>query len=393
MSMLLDILDKQQIQSSISSPKGTLFAKISDVLLDFNDENYKNEFQPLGIHSLGSIKYQKFSNLQNNEVGFALPLRSDITNAPLIDEVVMLFYGPNYTAQQDSDLIIPYYLSDFSIYGSNQENAIPAPPFLPVYKTFIPKDKIRGLLPYEGDRIYEGRNGASIRFGTTVTDPTTINPWSEGGNNGDPITIIRNGQYVDFDDNENVAPILEDINKDASSIYMTNNQQLPIDVASKNLDTFDINLDKLEQTSILIASADFSTPEQPQQEQEQQSIEQEQQTPPVSESANPPTEETQPIPEEQYEEKNPIDDSEDESVWLDTIPPPPLQPISSFTYKVVKRGPFKSIQVFDNGSLVFHGQESSAAPIDILKQEAIQALEDTYRAEGRIEELRQMKLQ
>jgi hypothetical protein len=174
--MLLDILDKQQIQSSISSPKGTLFAKVSDVLLDFNDENYKNEFQPLGIHSLGSIKYQKFSNLQNNEVGFALPLRSDITNAPLIDEVVMLFYGPNYTAQQDSDLIIPYYLSDFSIYGSNQENAIPAPPFQPVYKTFVPKDKIRGLLPYEGDRIYEGRNGASIRFGTTVTNPTTKKP-------------------------------------------------------------------------------------------------------------------------------------------------------------------------------------------------------------------------
>jgi hypothetical protein len=210
--MLLDILNKQQIQSSISSPKGTLFAKVSDVLLDFNDDNYKNEFQPLGIHSLGSIKYQKFSNLQNNEFGFALPLRSDITNAPLIDEVVMLFYGPNYTAQQNSQLIIPYYLSDFSIYGSNQENSIPAPPSTPVYKTFVPKDKIRGLLPYEGDRIYEGRNGASIRFGTTVTNPTTKNPWSNGGNDGDPITIIRNGQYIDFDDSENIAPILEDIN-------------------------------------------------------------------------------------------------------------------------------------------------------------------------------------
>jgi hypothetical protein len=319
--MLLDILNKQQIQSSISSPKGTLFAKVSDVLLDFNDDNYKNEFQPLGIHSLGSIKYQKFSNLQNNEFGFALPLRSDITNAPLIDEVVMLFYGPNYTAQQNSQLIIPYYLSDFSIYGSNQENSIPAPPSTPVYKTFVPKDKIRGLLPYEGDRIYEGRNGASIRFGTTVTNPTTKNPWSNGGNDGDPITIIRNGQYIDFDDSENIAPILEDINRDASSIYMTNNQQISIDVASKNLDTFGINLDELEQNSISIASADLSPQTQPTQEP----IEQEQQSPPVSESISPPVEETQPIPEEQYEEENPSNDEEDESVWLDTIPPPPLR--------------------------------------------------------------------
>jgi hypothetical protein len=391
--MLLDILNKQQIQSSISSPKGTLFAKVSDVLLDFNDDNYKNEFQPLGIHSLGSIKYQKFSNLQNNEFGFALPLRSDITNAPLIDEVVMLFYGPNYTAQQNSQLIIPYYLSDFSIYGSNQENSIPAPPSTPVYKTFVPKDKIRGLLPYEGDRIYEGRNGASIRFGTTVTNPTTKNPWSNGGNDGDPITIIRNGQYIDFDDSENIAPILEDINRDASSIYMTNNQQISIDVASKNLDTFGINLDELEQNSISIASADLSPQTQPTQEP----IEQEQQSPPVSESISPPVEETQPIPEEQYEEENPSNDEEDESVWLNK-PPQPIQetlspPSSSFTYKIITTGPRKQIQVFDNGSLVYEGNPSFSASSDILKQEAIQALEDTYRAEGRIEELRQMKQQ
>jgi hypothetical protein len=39
---------------------------------------------------------------------------------------------------------------------------------------------------------------------------------------------------------------------------MTNNQQISIDVASKNLDTFGINLDELEQNSISIASADLS---------------------------------------------------------------------------------------------------------------------------------------
>lgn len=307
----------------------------------------------------------------------------------------MLFYGPNYTVQQNDELIIPYYLSDFSVYGSNQENSIPAPPLTPVYKTFVPKDKIRGLLPYEGDRIYEGRNGASIRFGTTVTNPTTKNPWSEGGNDGDPITIIRNGQYVDFDDSETIAPILEDINRDASSIYMTNNQQIPIDVASKNLTTFNINLDQFDQPSISIASPDSNTPDQ--QPTEQQPTEQEEQIQPVSESVSPPVEETQPIPEEQYKEENPIDDEEDESVWLNN-PPQPIQEItpqspSSFTYKIIRMGPQKHIQVFDNGSLVYEGNPSISAPADILKQEAIQALEDTYRAEGRIEELRQMRLQ
>jgi hypothetical protein len=56
-------------------------------------------------------------------------------------------------------------------------------------------------------------------------------------------------------------------------------------------------------------------------------------------------------------------------------------------------GPRKHIQVFDNGSLIYEGNPSISASSDVLKQEAILALEDTYRAEGRIEELRQMKLQ
>ena len=44
-------------------------------------------------------------------------------------------------------------------------------------------------------------------------------------------------------------------------------------------------------------------------------------------------------------------------------------------------------------TLVYEGTPTFSVSIDILKQEAIIALEDTYRAEGRIEELRQMRLQ
>ena len=93
-------------------------------------------------------------------------------------------------------------------------------------KTFIEKDNIRPLLPFEGDVIIEGRWGNSIRFSSTVPNSFVRNSWSLTGNLGDPITIIRNGQF-----NEPLMasnPIIEDIERDQSSIYLTSKQSLPL---------------------------------------------------------------------------------------------------------------------------------------------------------------------
>ena len=88
--------------------------------------------------------------------------------------------------------------------------------------TFIERGNIHPLLPFEGDIIYEGRWGNSIRFGSTVK---TKNPWSTSGDNGDPILILRNGQNPNSS-NFGAEPIIEDIKKDLSSIYLTSTQQL-----------------------------------------------------------------------------------------------------------------------------------------------------------------------
>jgi hypothetical protein len=42
---------------------------------------------------------------------------------------------------------------------------------------------IHPLLPYEGDMLYEGRFGNSIRFGSTVKNSSIPNPWSTGSAN------------------------------------------------------------------------------------------------------------------------------------------------------------------------------------------------------------------
>jgi hypothetical protein len=92
--------------------------------------------------------------------------------------------------------------------------------------TFIERSNIHPLLPFSGDVIYEGRWGNSLRLGnTSKTTGQYSNTWSSAGNNGDPITILRNGQDPNSSD-FGAEPIIENIKKDLSSIYLTSTQKL-----------------------------------------------------------------------------------------------------------------------------------------------------------------------
>jgi hypothetical protein len=81
-------------------------------------------------------------------------------------------------------------------------------------------------MPFMGDSLLEGRHGQSLRFGSTAKSQSEKkNNWSTTGNNGDPITILRNGQPINVSD-RGWIPITEDISNDLSSIYLTSYQQL-----------------------------------------------------------------------------------------------------------------------------------------------------------------------
>ena len=94
-------------------------------------------------------------------------------------------------------------------------------------------------MPFMGDIIYEGRFGQSLRLGTTAkSDSFYKNSWSTVGNNGDPITILRNGQPQNTSD-RGWVPITEDINEDLSSIYLTSYQKLGnFNIASDNYGSY-----------------------------------------------------------------------------------------------------------------------------------------------------------
>lgn len=193
----------------------------------------------------------------------AIPFFPNIKQPPLVNEVVFLVLAPNGDYSSNTSKVSYYYFTPLNMWGNINTNPTPNPyqnlktttqdksleeieagspnvsseqdneSFKPgTY--FEEKANIYPLYPFEGDIIYEGRFGNSIRFGSTdIIESLPANNWSITGSNGDPITIIRNGQNPELPTPAQNT-ITEDINKDSSSIYLTSTQKVPITVSSQN---------------------------------------------------------------------------------------------------------------------------------------------------------------
>ncbi len=200
---------------------------------------------------------------------FAKPLFPNFRQVPLINEIAYVITLPSVNLQDPNFINLNdqefYYFLPINIWNSVHNNALPNPTDtttstpseiksyqeveagsrvkvtdgvddINLGETFDEQPNIKNLQPFEGDVIFEGRWGQSFRFGSTVTGsnglPYLGNQWSTPGdsNQGDPIIIIRNGQYDDG--KEAWKPILEDINKDPASIYMGSTQTIPLNNSS-----------------------------------------------------------------------------------------------------------------------------------------------------------------
>jgi len=233
--------------------------RVEKVILDDKDSEFK-KFG--GWNGLGTIKYSSiYSELNGVDVEklpSARPFFPNIKHYPIMNEIVYIIQLPNNTSQNNNNMI-SYYLDVISIWNHPHHNAMPSVVspsdnnYVPVSggsvrktinpnididlgKTFKERPDVQPLLPFEGDTIYEGRWGNSIRFGSTVKNSNIPNLWSNIGTNGDPIIIIRNGTKIVAE--QGWIPTLEDINNDQSSIYFTSNQSIPIQLANPNWESF-----------------------------------------------------------------------------------------------------------------------------------------------------------
>jgi hypothetical protein len=217
-------------------------------------------------NGLGTIEYTLVDQVtpENQSYPTAKPYDPSVRSFPLINEIVFISSFPNTDIGEFTSSKIAYYMSVIGIWNHPHHNAFPQnsnilPPSqqkdyvetelgsvrrvtdksteIFLGRTFVERGNIHPLLPFEGDRILEGRWGNSIRFGSTVKN--TLNDWSSIGTNGDPITIIRNGQGNQTD--EGWVPTIEDINNDEASIYLASTQKIPLEAASTSYSSYSSN--------------------------------------------------------------------------------------------------------------------------------------------------------
>jgi len=228
---------------------------------------------------LGKILFQNINSTQNrtaNSFGTvpAFPIHSHIKHFPVIGELVHVIPGPSPKLNDSRGSVDYYYFPAFNLWKSNHHNSLPdlgdysqyvnkanrnytdnkltnqsnnnnAPikTEYPLGNNFPEKSNIKALEVFMGDTVLEGRWGNSIRFSSTNSVNKSKNYWSNSGNDGDPIIIIRNGQGPQLT-NEGWIPTVEDINNDGSSIYLTAGQEIVIKDIQNNfsLQSFQVNL-------------------------------------------------------------------------------------------------------------------------------------------------------
>tara|TARA_Y100000114_G_scaffold13876_1_gene11203 strand:+ start:630 stop:1907 length:1278 start_codon:yes stop_codon:yes gene_type:complete len=257
---------QQQLNALASN---MISARVTDIILD--DQHPK-----FGIYgewsSVGTIFFEAVEgspSISSKIAKIASPLIPYLKNYPLVNELVLLFLLPNNQVNLNSNTKKYFYINPISIWNTPHLNAYPnlqantqtQPSQQKSYRaieqgqtrkssdeeveyaynsplvggTFIERSNIHPLLAFAGDIITEGRWGNSIRLGSTAKTDSILygNDWSNTGEDGNPITIIRNGQPKDAS-KEGYLPIIENINKDLSSIYLTSNQTIPLTTTITN---------------------------------------------------------------------------------------------------------------------------------------------------------------
>jgi len=187
-----------------------------------------------GWDGIGIIYYRIYNNSKEIEesldtlvnLPIAYPLFPHLQYIPLVGELVYLIDLPSPVSQgnkKKSNTPIQKYYITINLWNNVQENSIPASDDASLGITFKSNPNIRRLIPFEGDTIIQGRQGNSLRLGTTAKI-SSLNEWSSVGDEIDPIVLLVNG--LDF--NPNSKYYVERINKDDSSIYLTSTQKSPL---------------------------------------------------------------------------------------------------------------------------------------------------------------------
>jgi len=212
------------------------FGEIIEVFLNDDSPEYQD--------------YIKCRLLDDDAVVTARPINKQIKYIPLRGEVVMLIYAPSAYYSDNEKHYEFYYLFPINLHENVNHNALfnATTSYHSQYDKHTQSDvlgtdfkekEINDVQAYEGDTILQGRFGNVIRLSKSNVKNNLNHPstWVKGSSAYQPIiTISNNLKQKDLSKNKNIT---EDINEDGSSIYITYDQKVNIDLASKLFDSYE----------------------------------------------------------------------------------------------------------------------------------------------------------
>jgi hypothetical protein len=194
---------------------------IGEVVADPKTKTYdytdKNNFE---------IFVKTYTEFYNQQEIRAIPLNSNIKQIPRIGEHVLLVCGLSAENNSETTYSQWYYVSSFSLMSDVNSNFLQGvSDYSTTYvaPTSFTEQEKSFLQPYEGDILFEGRFGNTIRLGSTVNGGQYQNlPSWKGSVSGDPIIVLSNGQIY-----KQNSYVVENIETDQSSLYLTSTQTIP----------------------------------------------------------------------------------------------------------------------------------------------------------------------
>jgi hypothetical protein len=195
--------------------------------------------------NIGAAKIRPLNNPLANtadsddKLNWIEPLEMRFADYPVIGEMVLVYViaeTPFYTRplpigkKPTENAFLNTHTVLKNSYATNSPDAPPKPTGQHKFgQYFKPLKNAHFLRPFEGDVILQGRFGNTIRFGSSQIGPDSL------GLN--PNILIRVGEppnkpKVKGVDNPH-GLIYEDVNLDASSLYLVSDQRIPLEPATK----------------------------------------------------------------------------------------------------------------------------------------------------------------
>ena len=192
---------------------------------------YKRQTDSSDSNNLFCLTILVRENNNTNNIENVKPAFPNIKQIPIIGETVLVFRGYAFTASPDDREHQWYYFPPIGISSGINSNILPIN-----LRTFTPDVNFVQrsspiLQPYRGDILLAGRYGNSLRLSSTI--PTTdydIQPTWTGKTVTDPIIILSNTTYTNTDRKY----VVENIEQDVSSLYLTSTQKISISLGDTN---------------------------------------------------------------------------------------------------------------------------------------------------------------